>query len=149
MFLSHWLIWFLLAKLSSYWNMKYLDLCFVKSLPWQVIEIHGLKISFFAISFLKSFIPILCAKISRTNKALKRHILTRNFSTNITFANMRIRRYKDADNEVQLYFLRLIAVHKKVFPKRPVSRLYFYDILKYLNIQNCIKKGSIFWKSHA
>ncbi len=49
--------------------MKYLDLWFIKRLPWLVIEFGGSKIYFIAISFYL-FIAILCAKMSRVNKAL-------------------------------------------------------------------------------
>jgi len=57
-FLNHG---FLLTKVSSKQNSNQGTLCFVKSLPWLVIEIHGSKIS---------FIAILCSKMSRVNKAI-------------------------------------------------------------------------------
>ncbi len=69
-FLSHGFQW--LTKVNSYQNLKYFDLWFVKSLPRLVIEIHGSKISFIALSFYL-FITILCAKMSLVNKAKVRY----------------------------------------------------------------------------
>jgi len=45
--------------------MKYLDLWFVKSLPWPI---HGSIISFNLNIFLSQY--LLCVKMSRVNKAL-------------------------------------------------------------------------------
>jgi len=55
---------FLLAKVSSLRNMKYLDLWFVKSLPWLVIEIHGSKLSFYRNIFLFFYPNIVCQNVS-------------------------------------------------------------------------------------
>jgi len=56
------------TKVSSYKNLvnelMYLVLCFDQSSPWP-IDIHGPKIYFITIFF----IAILCAKMSRVNKA--------------------------------------------------------------------------------
>jgi len=60
-----------LTKVRSLRNIKYLDLWFIKSLPWP-IEINTSKIYFYLNSFLLQyiFIAILCVKMSRVNKAL-------------------------------------------------------------------------------
>ncbi len=60
--LSHGFQW--LTKVSSQPNTKYLDLWFVKSLPWP-IEVNASKISFYRNLF---FIAILCVKMSHVNK---------------------------------------------------------------------------------
>jgi len=44
-------------------------LCLVKSLPWQVIEIHGSKIFFYCNIVLSFYRYSYCAKMSRLNKA--------------------------------------------------------------------------------
>jgi len=56
------------AKASSKRTTNQGTLCFVKSLPWLVIEIHGSK-KYFLSQYL--FIAILCAKVSRVKNALK------------------------------------------------------------------------------
>ena len=56
-FLSHW---FLLVKVSSQRTTNQGTLCFVKSLPWLVIEIHGSKISFYLNIFLSKYCVPKC-----------------------------------------------------------------------------------------
>jgi hypothetical protein len=41
-------------------NIKYLDLWYIKSLPWLVIEIHGSKISFYRNIFLSQYCVPKC-----------------------------------------------------------------------------------------
>jgi len=44
-------------------NQNQGTLCFVKSLPWLVIEIHGSKISFYRNVFLSFYRNIVCQNV--------------------------------------------------------------------------------------
>ncbi len=52
--------WFLLSKVSSWQTTNQGTSCFVKSLPWLVIEIHGSKIFFYCNIFISFYCSMYC-----------------------------------------------------------------------------------------